>query len=74
MDENDSLCWSSWFFPIINRTEGLREIDRCLQENCRYVATGRHNKANYRLRYATLKKLGYRSLVHEFYLSREENA
>ena len=74
MDENDSLCWSSWFFPIINRTEGLREIDRYLQENCRYVATGRHNKANYRLRYASLKKLGYRSLVHEFYLSREENA
>jgi hypothetical protein len=74
MDEDDSLCWSSWFFPIINRTEGLREIDRYLQENCRYVATGRHNKANYRVRYATLKHLGYRSLLHEFYLSRTKNA
>lgn len=73
MDEDESLCWSSWFFPVINRTEGLREIDRYLQENCRYVGTGRHNKANYRIRYETLKRLGYRSLVHEFYLSREES-
>lgn len=73
MDDDESLCWSAWFFPVINRTEGLREIDRYLQENCRYVATGRHNKANYRIRYSTLKQLGYRSLVHEFYLSREES-
>ena len=69
MDEDESLCWSTWFFPVINRTEGLREIDHYLQENCRYVATGHHNKANYRIRYADLKRLGYRSLVHEFYLS-----
>ena len=67
MDEDDTLCWSAWFFPVINRTEGLREIDRYLQENCRFVATGRHNKANYRLRYAELKRLGYRSLVHEYH-------
>jgi hypothetical protein len=31
------------------------------------VATGRHNKANYRVRYSTLKRLGYRSLVHEYF-------
>lgn len=69
MDEDESLCWSTWFFPVINRTEGLREIDHYLQENCRFVATGHHNKANYRVRYADLKRFGYRSLVHEFYLS-----
>ena len=68
MEDNESLCWSGWFFPVINRTDGLREIDRYLQENCRYVATGRHNKANYRLRYPELKRLGYRSLLHEYYL------
>lgn len=67
MDGDDTLCWASWFFPIINRTEGLREIDRYLQDNCRFVATGRHNKANYRVRYSTLKRLGYRSLVHEYF-------
>ncbi|MCR5325950.1 MAG: hypothetical protein K6E37_04265 [Bacteroidales bacterium] len=67
MEDDEGLCWASWFFPVINRTEGLQEIDRYLQENCRYIATGRHSKANYRLRYADLKRLGYRSLQHEYY-------
>lgn len=67
MEENESLCWSSWFFPIINKTEGLKEIDHYLQQNCRYIATGRNNKSNYKTRYQDLKKWGYRSLVHEFY-------
>ena len=38
-----------------------------LQACLRYVATGKHNKANYRLRYDLRKQLGYRSLVYEFY-------
>ena len=73
-DDEDDLCWSRWFFPIVNQCDGLREIDRYLQQNCRYVATGRHNKSNYKTRYADLKRLGYRSLVHEYYLaqSRED--
>ena len=66
-DDPSELTWSRWFFPIINQTEGLREIDHYLQYNLRYVATGRHNNANYRTRYDQLKQLGYRSLVHEFY-------
>lgn len=71
MDEDESLCWSSWFFPVINRTEGLKEIDHYLQEYCRFVATGKHNKSNYNMRYDVLRQLGYRSLVHEFFLYRE---
>ena len=66
-DDPSALTWARWFFPIINQTEGLKEIDHYLQSNLRYVATGKHNKANYRIRYDLLKKLGYRSLVHEFY-------
>ena len=66
-DDPSELTWSRWFFPIINQTEGLREIDHYLQYNLRYVATGRHNNANYRTRYDQLKQLGYRSLVYEFY-------
>ena len=66
-DDPDALSWSRWFFPVINRTEGLREIDRYFQQYARYIATGRHGKANFRVRYADLKALGYRSLVHEFY-------
>ena len=66
-EDPDSLSWSRWFFPVINRTEGLKEIDRYLQLYLRYLSTGKHTKANYRVRYADLKALGYRSLVHEFY-------
>ena len=73
-DNPHALTWARWFFPIINSTEGLREIDRCLQMNLRYLATGKHNKANYRLRYDRMKALGYRSLVHEYYLFRERIA
>ena len=67
-EDPDTLSWSRWFFPVINRTEGLKEIDRYLQQYIRYLSSGRHTKANYRVRYKDLKALGYRSLVHEFYL------
>ncbi len=63
----DSLSWSRWFFPVINQTDGLAEIDHYLQDNIRYLSTGHHNKSNYRVRYEDLKALGYRSLVHEFH-------
>ena len=66
-DDPSALTWARWFFPVINQTEGLKEIDRYLQSNLRYVATGKHNKANFRIRYGLLKEVGYRSLVHEFY-------
>ena len=67
-DDPDSLSWSRWFFPVINRTEALKEIDLYLQQYIRYLSTGRHTRTNYRVRYKDLKALGYRSLVHEFYL------
>ena len=67
-DDPDSLSWSRWFFPVINRTKGLKEIDLYLQQYIRYLSTGRHTRTNYRVRYKDLKALGYRSLVHEFYL------
>lgn len=71
-EDPDSLSWSRWFFPVINRTEGLKEIDAYLQKYIRYLSTGRHTKANYRVRYADMKALGYRSLVHEFYLYKDK--
>ena len=68
----EALSWSRWFFPVINRTEGLQEIDRYFQQYIRFLSTGRHSRANYRVRYRELKALGYRSLVHEFYLYRQK--
>ena len=66
-DDPETLTWSRWFFPVITQSKGLREIDQYLQQNIRFLATGRHGKANYRTSYEQLKQLGYRSLVHEFY-------
>ena len=71
-DDPDSLSWSRWFFPVINTAEGLEEIDHYLQENIRFLSTGKHNKANFRVRYEDLKSLGYRSLVHEYHRFREK--
>lgn len=71
-NEND-LTWKYWFFPIINTTKTLKEIDKYLQETERYMVTGKHNKKNYeKVPYDYLKKCNYRSLVHEFYKFKQE--
>jgi hypothetical protein len=72
-DDPETLTWSRWFFPVINQTDGLKEIDHYLQQNIRYLATGKHSKANYHTDYAQLKQLGYRSLVNEYYACKNES-
>ena len=67
VDNTRELTWSLWYFPVINTVEGLHEIDEYMQQELRYVATGKHNKKNYNIRYSDLKRLGYRSLVHEYH-------
>ena len=64
---NTELTWARWFFPIITTSESLAELDRYMVECIRYIRTGKHTKANYRLRYETIKSYGFRSLVHEYY-------
>lgn len=71
-DDKDTLNWSRWFFPLLNQTDGLKEIDHYLQQNLRFLSTGKHSKANYRITYEMLKSLGYRSLVNEFFKYRKE--
>ncbi len=68
------LTWCRWFFPVINTDESLKELDAYLIENIRFLVTGRHTKANYRLRYETIKSYGFRSLVHEYYAIANETA
>ncbi|MCL2756917.1 MAG: reverse transcriptase domain-containing protein [Coriobacteriia bacterium] len=72
-DAND-LTWARWFFPLITTSESLREIDHYLQQYVRYIPTGRFSAANFRLDYQDMKDLGYRSLVHEYYLDRKARA
>ena len=66
-DDPETLTWARWFFPIITQTDGLKEIDHYLQQNIRYLSVGKHNKSLYKVDYAKLKELGYRSLVYEYY-------
>lgn len=72
--DTESLTWSRWFFPVINKTEGLKEIDHYLQQNIRFLSTGKHNKTNYKTDYAQLKQLGYKSLVNEYYKYKKGHA
>ena len=72
--DTETLTWSRWFFPVITKTDGLKEIDHYLQQNIRFLGTGKHNKANYKTGYARLKQLGYKSLVNEYYKYRESVA
>lgn len=61
------LTWIRWYFPLINTTETLKEIDTYSQQCIRYLATGKHTKAAYNFRYADMKTIGYRSLVNRYY-------
>ena len=69
---SNDLTWARWFFPLLTTSESLREIDHYLQQYIRYIATGRFSASNYRLGYDEIKALGFRSLVHEYYLSRRQ--
>ena len=69
--DDEALTWARWFFPVINKTDGLKEIDHYLQQNIRFLSTGKHNKGNFKTDYAQLKLLGYRSLVNEYYKYRQ---
>jgi hypothetical protein len=70
-DDGETLTWSRWFFPVINQIDGLKEIDHYLQQNIRFLGTGKHNKSNFKTDYTKLKQLGYRSLVNEYYKFKE---
>lgn len=67
IENTNELTWNLWYFPVINTTKGLHEIDLYMQQSLRYIATGRYNKKNYNIRYEDLKKLGYKPLVAEYY-------
>ena len=67
--KNSELSWKYWYFPVINTSETLKVVDDYLQQYIRYIHTGKHNKKNYKIvPYSKLKRLGYKSLVHEYYL------
>ncbi len=71
--DND-LSWSRWFFPLLTTADSLRVIDRYAQDCLRWLVSGKRTKGRYDVHYEDLKRLGYRSLVHEYYaFQKEEN-
>jgi len=67
VSEEEDMCWSHWYFPLISTDRSLRQIDRYMQECVRYLATGKRGTGKYKFSYEDMKALGYRSLVHEFW-------
>ena len=59
---------SRWYFPLITTDKSLKVLDVYMQECIRYIVTERRSKSRYNFRYEQIKSLGYRSLVHEWYL------
>ncbi len=66
-DATDQITWCRWYFPVINTSEGLGEIDEYMQQCLRYIATEKQNGAKYRFKYSDMKKLGYVTLVNSYY-------
>lgn len=66
--DKEELSWKYWFFPTITTADSLKIIDNYMQEQERYIVTGKHNKRNYKIvPYSLLKECNYRSLVYEYY-------
>lgn len=72
---DNELTWTKWFFPVLTTAASLREIDRYAEDCIRFLISGTHTKARYNVRYETIQKLGFRSLVHAYYdfRSKKEN-
>lgn len=69
-NENE-LSWKYWFFSVITTDKTLKLIDKYMQEEQRFIITGKHNKKNYeKVTYELLKKCNYKSLVNEYYKSK----
>jgi len=65
--EDSELSWSHWFFSVINTSVSLNEIDLYAQDCIRYIISGKRTKSRFNVKYDNIKKLGYKSLVHEYY-------
>lgn len=71
--KNNEITWCRWYFPIITTDVSLHTLDAYMIENIRYIATGKHTKANYNLEYEKIKEYGFRSLVNAYYSRLTEN-
>jgi len=67
-DVND-LCWSMWYFPLINTSKTLKKIDKIIQDRLRFSVCGQFSKKNYKkIPYKMLQSAGYKSIRRTYYL------
>ena len=59
--------WVTYAFPIITRTDSLKELDHYVQDCIRVAGSGKLGNAKYRIRYDTMRAFGYTSLCHAYY-------
>lgn len=71
--KHHEVTWCRWYFPTITTSKSLSVLDEYMISCIRYIATGKHTKANYNLRYEEIKELGYRSLVNTYYYYKKTN-
>jgi hypothetical protein len=70
---DSDLCWSRWYFPLINTSKSLKIIDNFIQQRLRYSVAGRYSKLNYKkVPYNLLKEIGYQPLTSSFYLFKND--
>ena len=60
--KNNEITWCRWYFPVITTDNSLHILDEYMIENIRYIATGKHTKANYNLN-STAYTYNYGSVV-----------
>ena len=72
-EDPHEINWSRWYFPLITTDRSLKVLDAYMQDCIRYIVTESRTKSRYNFRYEQIKDLGYRSLVHEWYLPQEQN-
>lgn len=71
LGSSKNFCWTQWFFPLLNSSESLKQLDVFIQEKLRYVAAGRYSKKNFKIMpYNKLKALGYIPLTAAFFVYR----
>jgi len=73
-DQDDSINWSRWYLPNINTIESLKYLDKYFITCIRYLNSGtwHRGKKFYKLSYKDIKRMGYKSLVNEYYKTKKE--
>ena len=65
----DGVDWTQWYLPSINNIEALEYLDTYYVICIRYLDSGtwHRGKKFYNLQYKDIKKLGFKSLVNEYW-------